>query len=97
MFKAVRTGIDLCRISRMAELQENEAFLRRVLSEDEIAYFQGKGVMAAQRAFERAGMLRTKLKLYDGMRHEILNEPGHAQVYADILQWIEGIEGEKQN
>lgn len=57
----------------------------------------GKGVMAAQRAFERAGMLRMKLKLYDGMRHEILNEPGHAQVYADILQWIEGIEGEKQN
>lgn len=48
----------------------------------------GKGVIAAQRAFEKAGMQRVERKLYPGMRHEILNEPGHAEVYADILRWI---------
>lgn len=48
----------------------------------------GKGVIAAHRAFEKAGMRRTERKLYPGMRHEILNEPGHAEVYGDILRWI---------
>ena len=29
-------------------------------------------------------------KMYSGMRHEILNEPGKARVFNDILEFIEG-------
>ena len=36
----------------------------------------------------RVGYARTDLKLYPGMRHEILNETGRLQVWEDILAQI---------
>ena len=36
-----------------------------------------------------AGYRDVKGKLYPGMRHEILNETGHEQVFHDILRYIE--------
>ena len=29
------------------------------------------------------------MKIYPRMRHEILNETGHEQVFADVLAWLE--------
>ena len=49
----------------------------------------GKGVQAAAELLRRAGVQDVEVKLYDGMRHEILNEPGRAQVYTDVVTWIE--------
>lgn len=43
----LRTGIDLCEISRMTRLLEKETFLRRVLTEGERQYLAGKGKVAA--------------------------------------------------
>lgn len=37
------------------------------------------------------GQMRdVEFKLYDGMRHEILNEIGKEKVFADIAEWLEG-------
>ena len=30
-----------------------------------------------------------KVKIYEGFRHEILNEAGREQVYRDLEQWME--------
>ena len=30
------------------------------------------------------------IRLYENGRHEMLNEPNHEAVYADILQWLDG-------
>lgn len=49
----------------------------------------GKGVHAAAQALRRAGVDRVDEILYPGMRHEVLNEPGRAQVMSDILSWLE--------
>ena len=49
----------------------------------------GKGVRQAADLLRRAGVSDVQMKLYDGMRHEILNEPGRAQVYTDVVTWIE--------
>ena len=49
----------------------------------------GRGVKAACQSFRRAGMRDVELKLYDGLRHEILNEKCRGQVYEDILRWID--------
>ena len=49
----------------------------------------GKGVTAVAEMFKAAGMTAVEEKLYEGMRHEILNEPEHAVVYADVLAWLE--------
>lgn len=48
----------------------------------------GKGVRAAADAMERYSDAVVETKIYEGMRHEILNEPRHAQVYADVLEWL---------
>lgn len=49
----------------------------------------GKGVRRAFRSFQKAGMRDVSIKLYPGLRHEILNETCREAVYQDILRWIE--------
>ncbi|MBQ3106903.1 MAG: lysophospholipase [Eggerthellaceae bacterium] len=50
---------------------------------------KGKAVREAANLAYRAGVKNVRLKLYEGMRHEILNEPGKADVYEDVLNWLE--------
>ena len=38
--------------------------------------------------FKKAGMKDVSIKLYKDGRHEMLNEINKAEVYADILAWI---------
>ncbi len=52
----------------------------------------GKGVQKAYDCFKKAGLKDVKIKLYSGLRHEILNEQTKEEVYEDILQWLEKIE-----
>lgn len=49
----------------------------------------GKGVKKAFENFKKAGMKDVSLNLYEGGRHEMLNEINKDEVYADVLQWIE--------
>ena len=49
----------------------------------------GKGVAQVARRLRTAGCADVTLKLYPGARHEILNELNKAEVYADILSWLE--------
>ena len=50
-------GIDLCEISRMQTLLDEERSLRRMFTETEEAYIRGKGASAAQ---TMAGMFAAK-------------------------------------
>ena len=43
----------------------------------------------AQKFLRKAGYKNVSGKLYEGMRHEILNEIGKEEVYADVLEFIE--------
>lgn len=49
---------------------------------------RGKGVIAACNSFREAGVTDLTLQLYPGLRHEILNEREHQQVYDFILDWL---------
>lgn len=49
----------------------------------------GKGVRATYTLLRDAGMSDVEMLLYDGMRHEILNERERKRPYADIAGWIE--------
>ena len=49
----------------------------------------GKAVTKAYNAFKDAGLKDVKIKLYKGLRHEILNEKEHQKVYEDVLGWLE--------
>ncbi len=49
----------------------------------------GRGVHAAAKLFRDAGVAHVDVKIYPGMRHEILNEADHLLVYSDVLKWLE--------
>lgn len=48
-----------------------------------------KGVTAAYKTFKKAGVSDLTLKLYPGLRHEVLNERENAEIYEYILRWLE--------
>ena len=49
----------------------------------------GVGVRAAAALAEKAGCTDVTCTIYEGMRHEILNEDDRERVMADILAWLE--------
>ncbi|OUO88314.1 alpha/beta hydrolase [Gordonibacter sp. An230] len=49
---------------------------------------EGRGVRAAAALMRRAGVESVEEVVYEGMRHEILNEPGRDQVIEDVACWL---------
>lgn len=49
----------------------------------------GKGVRKTYDSLCGAGLKNVQMKLYEGARHELLNETDRDEVYEDIYQWIE--------
>lgn len=48
----------------------------------------GRGVRRAFRAFQKAGVRDAAMKLYPGLRHEILNEADRERIFGDLFQWM---------
>ena len=55
----------------------------------------GKGVLKVKKKFDEAEIKDVSVKLYEGARHEILNDFCKTEVYGDILEFIEKHSGEK--
>ncbi len=51
----------------------------------------GRGVRKAYDSLKAAGLENVQLKLYEGGRHELLNETNRGEVMQDIYEWIEGV------
>lgn len=49
----------------------------------------GVGPEKVLRLYQQAGIKDVTLKLYDGARHEVLNEINREEVFSDVLQWLE--------
>lgn len=49
----------------------------------------GKGVQRAYDSLLKCGMKNLELKLYEGGRHELLNETNRGEVMQDVYDWIE--------
>lgn len=48
----------------------------------------GKGVLKVAKKYEKAGIKNLTLKLYEGGRHEMLNEINKKEVEKDIINWL---------
>ena len=59
-----------------------------ISGEDDPVGDMGKGVKRAYESFRKAGVTDVELKLYPGLRHEILQEDCREQVYLDIYEWM---------
>jgi len=42
--------------------------------------------------YQAAGLERVSLKLYEGARHELVNETHRDAVTADVIAWLDAIE-----
>ena len=54
---------------------------------------KGKMVQKCRAEYARSGVKNLEIKLYEGMRHEILNEIGKEEVYDDVLRWLLKMKG----
>ncbi|MHA1777016.1 MAG: lysophospholipase [Promethearchaeota archaeon] len=50
---------------------------------------QTKGLMALVKRYEKLGIKDLTTKIYEGARHETLNETNKDEVIADLINWIE--------
>lgn len=50
-----------------------------------------KGVNEVYKTLKKTGHKYVTLKLYEGARHEILNETNRKEVYEDIINWLESL------
>ena len=57
-------------------------------AEDPVGNF-GKGVRKVCEIYKSAGLRDVSFKLYEGDRHEILNETNREQVYQELYEWFE--------
>ncbi len=48
-----------------------------------------KGVKETYRMLKKTGHRNVSMKIYEGARHEILNEINRDEVYADIIEWLD--------
>ena len=48
-----------------------------------------KTVSALAEIYKKNGVSDVEIKLYEGARHELLNETNGAEVEGDVLNWIE--------
>ena len=50
----------------------------------------GEGVRKVAAMTREAGVKDVEVRIYEGMRHEILNERDAQVVYDDVLAWLDG-------
>lgn len=84
MFEGMKV---LTKIENTSKIQKNLPLLFVSGADDPVGGF-GKGVTKAFEHYKEAGIEKITMKLYEGDRHEILNETDRDQVYEDIYDWL---------
>lgn len=59
-------------------------------SRDPVAEY-GSGATRLLHLYERAGLSRVSLRIYDGARHELLMETNRREVVDEVIEWIESV------
>lgn len=85
LFKGLR---GLYKSDRLSSIRTNIPILVISGDRDPVGKF-GKSVKRLSSQYEGLGIIDTTLKLYEGGRHELLNEINKDEVYEYIYRWIE--------
>lgn len=75
------------RVKEIARIRRDLPILF-VSGEDDPVGSLGKGVKAACRKFQKAGLTNVRMHLYPGDRHELLQEMDRKNVYEDLYNWM---------
>ena len=71
----------------LAKINKDLPILVTAGKDDPVGAF-GKGPAALVKLYQKLGIKNAELKIYENMRHEILNEKDNQKVYNDILEFI---------
>ena len=81
-----RLGVELIKTTQVLSHQMSRINLPILImhgSADRLSYPEGSELL-----YERVGSKDKTLKFYEGFYHEIFNEPGCQQVFADMESWL---------
>ena len=80
----------ILRLHKKSNIEKMPITLRVLFTsgkEDPVGNY-GAAPMSVYKEFLSVGMQKVKIKLYEGDRHEILNETDKDTVYEDIYNWL---------
>jgi len=82
-----RLGTELIKIMQILPRQMSKVYLPILImhgTADRLSDPRGSEIL-----YDRVSSRYKTLKLYNGFYHEIFNEPGRGQVFADMEAWLE--------
>ena len=89
LFRDMMEGLGfICDQANIAKMDQNMPVFFIAGDQDPVGDM-GQGVERAYAAFKKAGIRDVSLKLYHGLRHEILNEKTNQYVFLDVLHWLD--------
>lgn len=94
LFRQMLRGLRFNQMPRNIDKMDKDAPILLIAGQDDPVGDMGAGVRRTHDAFKRAGVRDVTLKLYPGLRHEILNEAAMRDtVYGDIGAWLDRVLG----
>lgn len=78
---------EIGKVDNIRKVREDLPLLIVSGGDDPVGGF-GKGVRGVFEKFKAAGLKNVSMKLYEGDRHEILNETDKKTVYEDLVKWL---------
>ncbi|MPM84797.1 Monoacylglycerol lipase [bioreactor metagenome] len=91
-FQDLFTLLDKVSSDQWYEKLSRELPILLISGKDDPVGNYGKGVTEVYQKLLDTGHQKVSMKLFDGMRHEILNETNREEVYLFIGQWLEKIQ-----
>ena len=89
LFRQMLRGLRFNQTPRNIDKMDKDAPILLIAGQSDPVGDMGAGVRRTYDAFKRAGIKDVTLKLYPGLRHEILNEKNRQLVYDDVLAFYE--------
>lgn len=85
----IRAGLGSAMLKGLQEIEERSEELRLPLlilhgTEDKLTEVSG-----SKQLYEKAGTQDKELKLYEGLYHEVFNEPEQEEVLGDFVRWLD--------
>lgn len=94
LFRQMLRGLRFNQTPGNIDRMDKNAPILLIAGQDDPVGDMGAGVRRTHDAFKRAGIKDVTLKLYPGLRHEILNEAAMRDtVYGDIGAWLDRVLG----
>ena len=88
LFRELLDGLTYTNSKKHIETMSKEQPILFIAGDQDPVGEMGKGVKKAYNEFKAAGIKDVQIKLYAGLRHEILNEKEYQIVYDDVLKWL---------